>query len=218
MIKIALIDHQVLMRKGLALMINGFNNCSVTLEANHGQHFISLLQQHKHPPDLVILDIHLPVMDGFETALWISQNLPETKIITLTREQDERSIITMLQHGAKAYMLKNIEPDEFNKALLDVYTKGMYINDILYKNLVHTQHNGAAETQDAYLQLMNLPEREKDFLKWVCTEKTLKQIAVEMHVSPRTIDGYRDQLFEKIKVSSRIGLVLFAIKNQLVKL
>lgn len=217
MIKIALIDHQVLMRKGLALLINDFKNCSVVLEANNGQHFIELLQ-HQQYPDLVISEIHLPIMDGFETAAWIRQHLPETKVITLTREQDECTIVTMLKNGAKAYLLKHIEPEELNTAILEVYSKGFYINDILYKNLVHTLQNSVAESQDKYQQVMNLPEREKDFLKWLCTEKSLKQIAAEMHVSPRTIDGYRDQLFEKIKVSSRIGLVLFAIKNQLVKL
>ncbi len=218
MIKIALIDPEVIMRKGLALLIQSFTNYEVVIEANNGQDFIDQLRANGSQPNIVITDITMPIMDGYATVQWVKTQLPLTKIVVLTRELNDRSIVAMLKNGVNAYVNKNIDSVELSSVLDAVYNKGIYFNDLLYKNVLHTLHNNVAEEQNDYQRLVTLPEREKDFLKWLCTEKTLKQIAAEMHVSPRTIDGYRDHLFEKIKVSSRIGLVLFAIKSQLVRL
>ncbi len=214
---VALVDDHVLLRNGLSNIIKNFPQYEVLLEADNGKHFISQLNPSKLP-DIVLLDITMPEMNGYETAMWLYENHPSIKILVLSMLNDERAIIKMLKCGVKGYILKNIQPFELKKALDEIYEKGIYFNEILYYNFVHTIKNGVSEPEDEYQKLFNLPEREKEFLKWLCTDKSLKEIAAEMHLSPRTIDGYRDNLFEKINVASRIGLVLFAIRNELVKL
>ena len=211
--KVVLIDDHVLLRASLAFIINSFPEYSVLFEANNGKHFTELINP-ENLPHLVIMDVSMPIMNGFETALWISNHYPQIKIITLSMLNDERTIIRMLKNGAKGYLLKECDVEELKKAMDDVMNKGIYINQILYKNIVDTinghQHSEEHEQQVAF----DMSEREKEFLKLLCTDKSYKEIAAAMFLSPRTIDGYRDSLFEKLKVASRIGLVLFAIRNQ----
>lgn len=214
---VALVDDHVLLRNGLSNIIKNFPQYEVLFEADNGKHFINQLNP-SVLPDIVLLDITMPEMNGYETAKWLNENHPSIKILVLSMLNDERAIIKMLKCGVKGYILKDIQPYELKKALDEIYEKGIYFNNILYSNFVHTIKNGISEPEDEYQKLFNLPEREKEFLKWLCTDKSLKEIAAEMHLSPRTIDGYRDNLFEKINVASRVGLVLFAIRNELVKL
>jgi two-component system, NarL family, invasion response regulator UvrY len=217
MIKIALVDDHVLLRNGLSNIISQFKKYTVLFEADHGKDFIKKIDKN-NLPDIVLLDITMPVMNGFETAEWIKLNYPTIKMLVISILNDERSIIKMLKNGVKGYITKDCTPAELMYAMDEMYNKGIYVNLLLYSNLVHTIKNGVAEPCDEYQKLINLPEREKDFLKWACTEKSLKEIAKEMCLSPRTIDGYRDNLFQKLQVTSRIGLVLFALRNDLVKL
>ena len=186
--------------------------------ANNGRHFINLLDPEKLP-DIVIMDVTMPLMNGFETALWVRDNHPNMKVIALSMLNDERTIIQMLRNGAKGYLLKDTEIEDLKQALDDVSNRGMYINDILYKNLVHSIHGSPEQVEENEKQVaLELTEREKEFLRWLCTDKSYKEIATDMFLSPRTVDGYRDALFEKLKVTSRIGLVLFALRNEIVKL
>jgi two-component system invasion response regulator UvrY len=215
--KIILVDDHVLLRNGLCNIISSFPGYSVLFEADNGKDFIRQLDAN-NLPDMVLLDVSMPEMNGYETANWLLNNYPEINILVLSMYNDERCIIKMLQNGAKGYILKDIKPRELLHALDTVYENKMYFNDLLYGNLVHTIRNGVCEPEDPYQKLISLPEREKEFLKWVCTEKTLKEIAAAMCLSPRTIDGYRDNLFEKLNVTSRVGLVLFALRAELVKL
>ena len=218
MTNVVLVDDHILLRNALAKAINHFSNYSVLFQANNGKHFTELLDP-GNLPSIVIVDVNMPVMNGYETALWISTHYPQIKVITLSMLNDERTIIRMLRNGAKGYLLKDTELEDLKKALDDVSAKGIYINDILYKNIVHSIHTGNRDT-DEYAQqmILDMTEREKEFLRWLCTDKSYKEIAAEMYLSPRTIDGYRDSLFEKLKVASRIGLVLFAIRSEIIRL
>jgi DNA-binding NarL/FixJ family response regulator len=215
--KIVLVDDHVLLRNGLCNIISSFPGYSVLFEADNGKDFIRQLHAN-NLPDMVLLDVSMPEMNGYETANWLLKNYPAIPILVLSMFNEEKCIIKMLQLGVKGYILKDIKPLELLHALDMVYEKGMYFNELLYNNLVHTIKNGVCEPEDPYQKLINLPEREKEFLKWACTEKTLKEIAAEMCLSPRTIDGYRDNLFEKLNVTSRVGLVLFALRTEVVKL
>ncbi len=215
--KIVLVDDHVLLRNGLSGLIGNFPGYNVLYEADNGKDFISQLDP-SNLPDLVLLDVSMPEMNGYETANWLLKNYPDINILVLSMYGDERCIIKMLQLGAKGYILKDIKPVELQHALDTVYENRMYFNDVIYSNLIHTIKNGVCEPEDPYQKMISLPEREKEFLKWVCTEKTLKEIAAEMCLSPRTIDGYRDNLFEKLNVTSRVGLVLFALRTEVVKL
>lgn len=215
--KIVLVDDHILLRNGLAGIIAGFDNFNVLFEANNGSHFIELLDP-SNLPDIVLLDITMPVMNGFETAEWIFNNHPSIKVMVLSMLNDERTIIKMLKFGAMGYLTKDTDPKELNRALNELYNKGIYFNQLLCQNLVHSVRNGLEEPNDEYQIFLNLPEREKEFLKLLATDLTLKEIAAKMNLSPRTIDGYRDNLFEKVKVSNRVGLVLFALRNNLIHL
>ncbi len=216
--KVVLVDDHVLLRSALARIIHLFPGYEVLFEANNGQHFIQLLDPN-NLPNIVILDVTMPVMNGFETSQWITANHPNIKVIALSMLNDERVVIRMLRSGAKGYLLKDTEVDELKKAMEEVSNKGLYINEILYKNIVHSISNSQEDTEELEQEVaMNLTEREKEFLRWLCTDKSYKEIAVAMHLSPRTVDGYRDTLFEKLKVASRIGLVLFAVRNGIAQL
>jgi DNA-binding NarL/FixJ family response regulator len=129
---------------------------------------------------------------------------------------DEKSIIKMLKYGAKGYILKDSEPYELKKALKNLVEKGVYINDQMCSNIVHSMNNQFNEDQVPFCNKVELSDREMEFLKRVCSDLSYKQIADEMYLSPRTIDGYRDNVFHKLKVSTRVGLVLYAIKHQIV--
>jgi DNA-binding NarL/FixJ family response regulator len=207
---VALVDDHALLRSGLAAIINSFEGYRVLLEADNGQDFIEKIMGKKHP-DIVLLDITMPVMNGYETADWIRVNLPDTKVIVLSMMEGDTVIISMLKKGAKGYLLKDSKPEIFRHALNQVRDNGFYINDQVSNKMLHYLNNSNVNSATTELK-----ERELQFLKLCVTDLTYKQIAAQMNISPRTVDDYRDALFEKLNVSSRIGLVLFAIKNGIV--
>lgn len=217
MIKIALVDDHVLVRDGLAEIIRYFSNYTVILAADNGKHFIHLLDP-LNLPHLVILDIHMPEMNGFETAKWISNHYPQIPILVLSSSNDKKSIIKMIQFGVRGYLTKDCNKHELKRALESIFSKGIYFNHLLCTHLIQAIKNGVEEPADDYDIILNLPAREIEFLRLLCSNKTLKEIASLMHISPRTIDGYRDHLFTKTHSCNRIGLVIFAIKNRLVQL
>ena len=211
--KVVLIDDHVLLRNGLANLVKSFENYTVLFEANNGQHFIEQLNPN-YLPDIVLMDINMPVKDGFETSLWLKQNYPYIKVLALSMYDNEQSIIRMLKNGAKGYILKDTDPKEFKAALDSIFSKGFYYSELVAGKLIHAVNN-LGDT-DPGIQSLGLNDRETEFLKLACTEMTYKEIADKMFVSPRTIDGYRDALFEKLNVKTRVGLVMFAIKNGIV--
>lgn len=211
---IALVDDHILLRNGLAALINSFNGYQVSFEADHGKDFINMVTNHGGP-DIVLLDINMPEMNGFETAGWIKEHLPATKILVLSMMDNETSIISMLKSGAGGYILKDSKPAIFRQALDDIRDKGFFMNELVTHKMLNYV-KGEEQNTDAAI-IARLSEKELTFLKLACTEKTYKEIASEMNLSPRTVEGYRDDLFAKLGVMSRVGLVLFAIKNGLHK-
>lgn len=215
MVKVALADDHILLRNGLAGLINGFDGYTVLFEANNGQDLMNTLDTN-NLPELILLDINMPVKDGFETALWLKQNHPDIKVLALSMYDNEPSIIKMLRNGAKGYLLKDTAPKEFKTALDAVMSKGFYYSEMVTGKLIHAVNN-MDEPQQQKNSFSKLNEKETEFLKLACTEMTYKEIADKMFLSPRTIDGYRDALFEKLNVKTRVGLVMYAIKTGLVQ-
>jgi two-component system, NarL family, invasion response regulator UvrY len=213
MANIVLTDDHILLRNGLAALVKNLGH-TVLFEADNGKDFINKLDK-KNLPELVLMDINMPEMDGYETALWLKTNHPEVKVLALSMYDNENSIIRMLKSGAKGYILKDSEPAELKAAINAVVSKGYYYSDLVSGKLIHAI-NKLDDEGGELKNLMQLNERETDFLKYACTEMTYKEIADKMFVSPRTIDGYRDALFEKLHVKTRVGLVMYAIKNGVV--
>lgn len=211
---VVLVDDHVLLRNGLANLIRSFGEYAVLFEAYNGIDFIKQLKP-RCLPDLVLLDVNMPDMDGYDTALWLKRNHPEIKILALSMYDSDNSIIRMLKNGVKGYILKDIEPIELKMALESVIYKGFYYSEMVTGKLLHTI-NILDEPEPKVSHVLRLNNRELEFLKLACTECTYKEIAEQMYLSPRTIDGYRDALFEKLAVKTRVGLVLYAIRNGIV--
>jgi len=213
-ITVALVDDHTLLRNGLANLLQDLEY-EVVFQADNGQQFIDNLETHK-APQVVLMDINMPVMDGYETTLWLKKNHPDIRVLALSMYDDENAIIRMLKSGAKGYILKDSDPSELRTAIHALVTKGFYHSDLVTGTLIHTLNHLDDPENSAVKEVMGLNERELELLKWICTELTFKEIAEKMNLSPRTIDGYRDGLLEKLECKSRVGLVVFAIKNGIV--
>ena len=207
-------DDHVLLRSGLASLIRGFGEYEVLFEACNGKDLIRQLREFPRP-DIVLLDINMPDMDGFETACWLKRHYPEIKVLALSMYDTDISVVRMLKNGAKGYILKDIEAAELRTALDSIAEKGYYYTDNVTGKLIHmiTEH----DEPRMHVRLLTLNQREVEFMKLVCTEWTYKEIADRMSLSPRTIDGYRDALFEKLDVKTRVGLAMYAVRNGIVE-
>ena len=215
-VKLAVVDDHKLFRDGLAGLINGFSEYKVIIEADNGVDFIHQLTT-KGIPEIILLDINMKEMDGFETAEWLKEHHPDVKILVLSMYENENAIIRMMKAGAKGYILKDIRKKELELALSSLVTKGYFYTDMVTGKLIHSISAGDEKNANGTsTSSSSLNNKETEFLKLVCTEMTYKEIAEKMHLSVHTIDGYRDNLFEKLEVKSRIGLVLYAIKNKIV--
>ena len=208
---VALVDDQTMIRSGLVELINTFQDYRVLFHAGNFEELIQSLDG-TEIPDVLLLDINLPDKNGYEIAQWLRQHRPEIKLCALSMYDNELSIIRMLKNGVRGYLLKASPVHELRSALDSIVQKGYHYSELLTGHLLHSvQHYGKTNGHD-----FELTEREITFLKYACTEMTYKEIGTKMFLSARTIDGYRDKLCEKLGVSSRIGLVLYAIRNRIV--
>ncbi len=212
-VQVAIADDHSLLRNALANLINTFDGYTVIIEADNGRDLRTKIQQNVLP-DIVLLDVNMPEMDGFETTQWIHKNYPQIKILALSMLSDERTIIKMFRVGASGYLLKNTDPAELREALDSVLNKNVYLSEYVSGKLVSGLHHGAEEE---VTKPVVLNEKEREFLRYACTELSYKDIAEKMFLSPRTIDDYRQSMFNKLKVHSRVGLVMYAIRNGIVE-
>ena len=213
MANIVLTDDHVLLRNGLASLVKSLGH-EVYFEANNGKDLIAKLNPEKIP-DIILLDINMHEMDGYETASWLKENHPEIKVLALTMYDNENAIIRMLNCGAKGYILKDSDPDELELAIDSMMAKGHYYTEMVNNKLLIALGKQEEEKNELKI-LLNLNDKEKHFLELCCTELTYKEIAEKMFISHRTVDNYRDVLFEKLHLKTRVGLVMFAIKNGIV--
>lgn len=212
---IVIVDDHLLIAKAIASIIEEFEGYEVLYEAEHGKALTERFTVEKNIPDIVLLDISMPVMDGFETAAWIRDHHPAVKVMALTSQGDDQSLIKMIKSGATGYLNKNVHPNELKKALDLLSSKGFYYPDWATSKLLHALANNGSETED---EKIKLTAREEEFLSYSCTEFTYKEIAEKMFCSPRTVETYRDALFEKLGVKTRVALALYAVKRGLYKI
>lgn len=213
---IALVDDHALLRSGLASLLKDFGY-RVLLEADNGARLQDKLKTHPLP-QVILMDINMPVMDGIETTLWLKQHYPQIKVLALSMLDEEGTIIAMIRNGAKGYVLKDCEPEELNTAITSVLEKDFYHSELISRKLMQGLSNGREDTFAPGVQKWPFTEKELEFIHHFCTELSYKEIAAKLKISPRTVEDYSYAIQEKMEVKSRIGLVLFAVKNGIVKL
>lgn len=205
--KIIIVDDHNLFTRALEEMINQFEGYEVMFCAENGRDFIEKLSESETEPDVILLDLNMPIMNGFETLEWIKVSKPDLRVLILSMNDDESNVIKAVKTGANGYLLKNIPPKQLKHALDQLIDNGFYHNELVSSALI-----SSLNPQD---EPKELKPQELKFIKLACTEMTYKEIADEMCLSPKTIDGYRHTLFAKLNLKSRVGLVLFAIQNKL---
>ncbi len=210
--KVVLVDDHTLFRKGMTELINNFDNYTVVWEASNGKEFIKSISICP-TPEIVLLDVAMPEMDGFETAAWIKLKYPNIKILILSMLDSEETIIKMLKIKVNGYILKDIEPNELKIALDDTMQKGFYYTDLVSGTMAKSINVELIPDTS-----ISLRDREIEFIRLCCTDYTYKEISDLLRVSLRTVDGYRESVFTKLKIKSRISLLLYAMKNNYFKL
>jgi two-component system, NarL family, invasion response regulator UvrY len=212
-IRVGLVDDHKLFRRGIAELIERFDDFMVVFELNNGKELQKYITA-ENTPDVILLDINMPELDGYQTATWLNLYYPGVKILVLSMYDSEAAIIKILKAGARGYLLKDADPAELKQALKEVIEHGYYHSGIVAQALMDNLHK--IERPSDLLPV--LTDRESKFLTLACSELTYKEIADEMSVTPRAVDGFREALFEKLNVKSRVGLVIFAIRSGLVKM
>lgn len=211
MIKIAVVDDQCLFRTGLISLLKEFNELDIAIEVSNGQELIQEIEKQK--PDVVLLDIEMPVMDGFDTAYYLKKNHPEIKILILTMYNEEDIILHLISKGAHGFLLKNDPIKVVVDAIHAVLGTGYYFNDRVSKSMVR----GLVSNKKIkpHFKSVSLSEREIEIVRLIGKEYTNKEIADRLFVSVRTIDGHREKILEKTKARNTAGIVMYAVKNNL---
>jgi DNA-binding NarL/FixJ family response regulator len=199
-------DH-TLLSQAIAGVVEGFDNFEVLYLCKNGAELIENLALDNRVPDIVLMDVNMPIMNGIETTKWLNDYYPTISVLALTVEEDENTILRMIRSGAKGYLLKDVDKKTLEKALHKIIETGFYHSHNVADVLMNSFTGRSYEVQ--------LKEQEIEFLKLLCTESTYREIAEYMKLSPKTIDGYRDSLFIKLDVKNRIGLVLYAVKHKI---
>ena len=213
--KIAIVDDHTMFRKGLVALVNLFPGYEVIFDAGEGAECIRQLEGGAQP-DILLMDIAMPGMDGYAVTSWVRDHLPGIRVLALSTMDSETAIIRMIRSGARGYVLKDADPAELKKAFDDLLSLGFYYNDQVSRKIIQSVHLFAEDPNNPDAP-GRLSDRETLFLQLICSEKTYADIAREMFVSERTVDGYRDGLFKKLHIGSRVGLVLYAIRNGIAK-
>lgn len=206
---IVIVDDHLLIAQALRGIVNSFKDFNVLYECGNGAELIEKLKFENNIPHIILLDVSMPIMNGFETASWLKTNHPEILIMTLSMQDDEHSVIKMIKNGAHGYLLKNTHPADLEKALLQMIVDGCFYPDWASKIVVDNLGNDKKKNKNAF----GLSDREIEFLQLVSTELSYKEISDHMCCSPRTVEGYRDRLCEKLDLKTRVGLAVFAMKN-----
>lgn len=209
----AIADDHKIFRKGVVLSLRPFTNIKFVLEADNGDDLLNGIAEAE--PDVVLMDLRMPGKDGMETTKLLTKQHPNIHIIVLSMYEDERFVSHMMENGANGYLLKNAEPQEIRRAIMDVYEKGYYLNNFVNRILLKKSH-AKQKVIPSLNNEITLSERERDVLKFICMEFTAQEIAQKMDISPRTVEAIKDRLMERFGSKNTAGLVFFAVKNNLV--
>lgn len=204
---VVIVDDHSLFAQSLKGLIDSFEDFNVLYHASNGQELIEKITTISNKPDIILMDVNMPVLNGIETTAWLKKNNIDVKVLALSMDDDEKLILEIIKNGARGYLLKDIHPNELKTALYELIEDGIYYTKQVSKVLQKSIDKPNPKKKKF------LSENEEKLLTLVCSDKTYKDIAKEMNLSPKTVDSHRDSLFRKTEVKSRVGLVLYAIKN-----
>ncbi len=212
-IKVAIADDHKIFRKGVILSLRHYSNLKFVLEAENGEELLSHIAE--AGPDVVLMDLRMPVMDGIEATKQISRLYPNISVIILTMHEDERFVNHLMENGAHGYLLKSTDPSEIKKAITDVVTKGFYLNNFVNRILLKKAHIKSKSLPPLNNEL-DISEKEKTVIRYICMELTSLQIGEKMHISSRTVESIKERMMERFGLKNTAGLVFFAVKNDLI--
>lgn len=212
-IKVAIADDHKIFRKGVILSLRPFTNIKFVWEADNGDQLLEGVASTE--PDVVLMDLRMPGKDGIEATKILSKQHPNIHVIVLSMYEDDRFVSHMMENGASGYLLKNAEPQEIRRAIMDVHEKGYYLNNFVNRILLKKSHAKQKAIPSLNSEI-TLTDRERDVLKFICMEFTAQEIAQKMEISPRTVEAIKDRLMERFGSKNTAGLVFFAVKNNLV--
>lgn len=213
----AIADDHKIFRKGVILSLRPYTNIRFVLEADNGQQLLDGLQDISpdDKPDVILMDLRMPMKDGIETTKHVAKQFPNIHIIALTMFEDERFVSHMMEIGANGYLLKSADPAEIKRAIMEVMSKGYYLNNFVNRILLKKSHSKTKSIPTLNSEI-TLNDRERDVIKYICMEFTAQEIAQKLEVSPRTVEAIKDRLMERFGAKNTAGLVFFAVKNNLV--
>lgn len=212
-IRLALVDDHLLVRHGLARLIADYSDYKVVIQASHGQELIDYMRSGV-VPDLVLLDIAMPGMNGIQTAELLRKEYPQTPILILSMYESDLTLFRLMNSGVAGFLRKDSHQSELVYAIQAVIETGHYFSNQMTGKLVELIRKN--EKGEMNLERIQLTETEMAFLQLACTDLTYKEIAARIHLNTRSVDTIRDNLFEKLEVKSRVGLVMFAMRQGIV--
>ena len=212
-IKVAIADDHKIFRKGVILSLRPYTNIKFVLEADNGDDLLAGIPEAQ--PDVILMDLRMPGKDGIETTKAVSKLYPSIYVIVLSMYEDERFVYHLMENGANGYLLKNAEPMEIRRAIMEVYEKGYYLNNFVNRILLRRSH-ARQKIVPSLNNEITLSDKEKDVLRFICMEFTAQEIAQKMEISPRTVEAIKDRLMERFGSKNTAGLVFFAVKNNLI--
>jgi DNA-binding NarL/FixJ family response regulator len=212
-IKVAIADDHKIFRKGVILSLRHYSNIHFVLEADNGQELLDGLDAAK--PDIVLMDLRMPIKDGIEATKHINKHYPDMGVLVLTMHEDERFVTHLMENGANGYLLKSTDPSEIKKAITDVVSKGYYLNNFVNRILLKRSHS-KVKTAPSLNYEISVSDKERDVLRYICMEFTSQEIGEKMDISPRTVESIKERLMERFNVKNTAGLVFFAVKNSIV--
>ena len=212
-IKVYIADDHTLFRKGVVKLLSTFDRIGEIKDAENGKGLFNLVRN--DPPDVAIVDLQMPVMDGAETCELILSRFPQVKLIVLTMHDDEKYIAHMIEMGVHAFLLKNTDPPELEKAIYSVVENDFYQNDLI-NAILRSSIKERKASQRPVFKTIDLSEREKEILQLICMEMTIREIGLKLSLSENTVRNHRVRMMEKIGVKNTVGLVKYAYESGLV--
>lgn len=212
-IKVGIADDHKIFRKGVILSLRQYTNITFVFEAENGEELLKELETTQ--PDVVLMDLRMPGKDGIETTKEVSKRYPDVKVLILTMFEDERFVSHLMENGANGYLLKNADPAEIKKAIMEVMARGYYLNNFVNRVLLKKSANKTKAIPSLNSEIV-ISDKEKEVVRLLCMEYTAAEIAQKMEISPRTVESIKDRLMERFGLKNTAGLVFFAVKNNMI--